>query len=183
MWVSNLTNSRARGFTIIEVVLVLAIAGLIFLIIFLALPALQRNQRDTTRKSSLGLIASQVVTFKANNSGLQLCSETPVGGICGNQATSYTATYTTFITSYLKAEYRAPDNFATVTDNFYAYSTTATAFATSSAAFQATPDGTVVLSNGGYCTGGTLTFNPAALRSGVAAWINTEVGVGYCREV
>lgn len=39
-----------KGFTIIEVVLVLAIAGLIFLAVFLALPALQRNQRDTQRK-------------------------------------------------------------------------------------------------------------------------------------
>jgi prepilin-type N-terminal cleavage/methylation domain-containing protein len=36
-----------KGFTIIEVVLVLAIAALIFLMVFSALPALQRNQRDT----------------------------------------------------------------------------------------------------------------------------------------
>ena len=34
-------NSK-KGFTIIEVVLVLAIAGLIFLMVFVALPALQR---------------------------------------------------------------------------------------------------------------------------------------------
>ena len=33
-------NSTKKGFTIIEVVLVLAVAGLIFLMIFLALPAL-----------------------------------------------------------------------------------------------------------------------------------------------
>ncbi len=38
------------GFTIIEVVLVLAIAGLIFLMVFIALPALQRAQRDSQRK-------------------------------------------------------------------------------------------------------------------------------------
>lgn len=41
---------QKNGFTIIEVVLVLAVAGLIFLMIFLALPALQRSQRDTQRK-------------------------------------------------------------------------------------------------------------------------------------
>ena len=35
-----------KGFTIIEVVLVLAIAGLIFLIVFITLPAMQRGQRD-----------------------------------------------------------------------------------------------------------------------------------------
>jgi prepilin-type N-terminal cleavage/methylation domain-containing protein len=39
-----------QGFTIIEVVLVLAIAGLIFLAIFITLPALQRAQRDQARK-------------------------------------------------------------------------------------------------------------------------------------
>ena len=42
-----------KGFTIIEVVLVLAIAGLIFLMVFLALPALQRSQRDTQRKNDM----------------------------------------------------------------------------------------------------------------------------------
>ena len=39
-------KSNTKGLTIIEVVLVLAIAGLIFLMVFIALPALQRNQRD-----------------------------------------------------------------------------------------------------------------------------------------
>jgi prepilin-type N-terminal cleavage/methylation domain-containing protein len=42
------------GFTIIEVVLVLAIAGLIFLLVFLALPGLQRSRRDAQRKSDMG---------------------------------------------------------------------------------------------------------------------------------
>ena len=43
-------KKRKSGFTIIEVVLVLAIAGLIFLMVFLALPALQHSQRDALRK-------------------------------------------------------------------------------------------------------------------------------------
>lgn len=42
--------SSKKGFTIIEVVLVLAVAGLIFLMVFIALPALQRSQRDSQRK-------------------------------------------------------------------------------------------------------------------------------------
>jgi len=49
----KLTNKES-GFTIIEVVLVLAIAGLIFLVVFLALPALQRSQRDSQRRTDLG---------------------------------------------------------------------------------------------------------------------------------
>ena len=35
------------AFTIIEVVLISSITGLIFLMVFIALPALQRSQRDT----------------------------------------------------------------------------------------------------------------------------------------
>lgn len=57
------------GFTIIEVVLVLAIAGLIFLIVFLALPALQRSQRDTARKSDVSRMISQVTNYQSNNQG------------------------------------------------------------------------------------------------------------------
>ena len=47
-------SAAARGFTIIEVALVLAIAGLIFLVVFLALPALQKSQRDTARRQDVG---------------------------------------------------------------------------------------------------------------------------------
>ncbi|MDQ3065292.1 MAG: prepilin-type N-terminal cleavage/methylation domain-containing protein, partial [bacterium] len=39
---SRIKNNN-KGFTIIEVLIVLAIAGLIMLIVFLAVPALQRN--------------------------------------------------------------------------------------------------------------------------------------------
>lgn len=49
-------NLTKKGFTIIEVVLVLAIAGLIFLMVFLALPALQRSQRDTQRKQDVAMV-------------------------------------------------------------------------------------------------------------------------------
>jgi prepilin-type N-terminal cleavage/methylation domain-containing protein len=58
-----------KGFTIIEVVLVLAIAGLIFLMVFIALPALQAGQRDSARKSDVGIVASAVNSYIANNRG------------------------------------------------------------------------------------------------------------------
>ena len=61
---------KEKGFTIIEVVLVLAIAGLIFLMVFIALPALQRNQRDTARKSDVASVASGVVSYTGNNRGV-----------------------------------------------------------------------------------------------------------------
>ena len=64
------TNPQTNpAFTIIEVVLVLAIAGLIFLMVFIALPALQRNQRDTQRKNDIGRVLTAVQKYQANNRG------------------------------------------------------------------------------------------------------------------
>lgn len=62
-------QKQTKGFTIIEVVLVLAIAALIFLMIFVALPALQRGQRDTARKEDVGTLAAAVNTYRSNHSG------------------------------------------------------------------------------------------------------------------
>lgn len=64
----NKINTK-KGFTIIEVVLVLAIAGLIFLMVFLALPALQRTQRDTQRKNDASRLRAAVTDFQSNNRG------------------------------------------------------------------------------------------------------------------
>lgn len=58
---------KEKGFTIIEVVLVLAIAGLIFMMVFVALPALQRSQRDTQRKSDLSRAITSVASYASNN--------------------------------------------------------------------------------------------------------------------
>jgi prepilin-type N-terminal cleavage/methylation domain-containing protein len=60
-------KNKEKGFTIIEVVLVLAIAGLIFLMVFIALPALQRNQRDTQRKNDLSRVQTALQNYQSNN--------------------------------------------------------------------------------------------------------------------
>lgn len=62
-------NRKEKGFTIIEVVLVLAIAGLIFLIVFLALPQLQRSRRDTQRRNDAGRIIAGLESWSGNNNG------------------------------------------------------------------------------------------------------------------
>ena len=67
-------NITKKGFTIIEVVLVLAIAGLIFLMVFLALPALQRSQRDTQRKQDVAMVVTALHNWKANNKGRSYAS-------------------------------------------------------------------------------------------------------------
>lgn len=60
---------KEKGFTIIEVVLVLAIAGLIFMMVFIALPALQRSQRDTSRKSDLSRVITAISNYTSSNRG------------------------------------------------------------------------------------------------------------------
>ena len=62
-------TKNKKGFTIIEVVLVLAIAGLIFLMVFIALPALQRSQRNTRRRQDMARILSAFTEYESNNSG------------------------------------------------------------------------------------------------------------------
>ena len=58
-----------KGFTIIEVALVLAIGALIFLVVFLAVPALQRNQRNDARKRDISSVVDAVASFTGNNPG------------------------------------------------------------------------------------------------------------------
>lgn len=86
-------QQKSSGFTIIEVVLVLAIAGLIFLMVFIALPALQRNQRDTQRKNDLSRLQTAVNNFQSNNRG-----RLP-GPATGSPSTS---DWTSFSNNYLK---------------------------------------------------------------------------------
>ena len=62
-------GTKQKGFTIIEVVLVLAIAALIFLMVFIALPALQRGQRDTARKQDANTVITALNTWKGNHRG------------------------------------------------------------------------------------------------------------------
>lgn len=78
-----LSTKNKQGFTIIEVVLVLAIAALIFLMVFIALPALQRNQRDTARKTVLGKVASSVTTYQSANRGNNPVPATYVARLAG----------------------------------------------------------------------------------------------------
>lgn len=65
----KLKKSNDKGFTIIEIMIVLAIAGLILLIVFLAVPALQRNSRNTQRNTDIGSLVGAFNEFVNNNNG------------------------------------------------------------------------------------------------------------------
>lgn len=62
-------KKNSQGFTIIEVLIVLAIAGLIMLVVFLAVPALQRNSRNTRRKQDVAAILGSLSEWISNNNG------------------------------------------------------------------------------------------------------------------
>lgn len=57
------------GFTLIEVSLVLGIAGLIFLMMMIALPALQRQERDTERREDITWLIDVIKKYQSNNRG------------------------------------------------------------------------------------------------------------------
>lgn len=100
-------QKRNRGFTIIEVLIVLAIAALILLIVFLAVPALERGSRNNQRKNDASAVASAVANFISNNGGtlpsgvtfdtnagsIDLCDSSG-GGVGNNHATGRTAACT-----------------------------------------------------------------------------------------
>src|SRR3989344_1855922 len=62
-------KKRKEGFTIIEVLIVLAIAGLIMLIVFMAVPALQRNSRNTQRRNDVSKVLGLMQESVSNNAG------------------------------------------------------------------------------------------------------------------
>ncbi|HSX44031.1 MAG TPA: prepilin-type N-terminal cleavage/methylation domain-containing protein [Candidatus Saccharimonadales bacterium] len=89
-------KKREHGFTIIEVLIVLAIAGLILLIVFLAVPALQRNSRNTQRRSDVSRMLGAMQEATNNNSG-----SVPTGSTAPTQVTDKLGIYTSSDVDYL----------------------------------------------------------------------------------
>ena len=58
---------RQEGFTIIEIMIVLAIAAIILIIVLLAIPALQRNAKNTTTKSAAADVVGAVSDYEGQN--------------------------------------------------------------------------------------------------------------------
>jgi prepilin-type N-terminal cleavage/methylation domain-containing protein len=62
-------QKKEQGFTIIEVMIVLAIAGLILAIIFLAVPGLRRNANNNSRRNDVTHFLGLMNEYAANNQG------------------------------------------------------------------------------------------------------------------
>jgi prepilin-type N-terminal cleavage/methylation domain-containing protein len=93
---SSLKKSNNKGFTIIEIMIVLAIVAFIMLTLFLAVPALTRSKNNTARKSDAASLAGAITEYINNNSG-----SVPTAANWSNvtalwKPSFYTATSTTY---------------------------------------------------------------------------------------
>ncbi|HET9850063.1 MAG TPA: type II secretion system protein [Candidatus Saccharimonadales bacterium] len=95
----SVKKQNNKGFTIIEVLIVLAIAGVIMLVVFLAVPSLQRNSRNTQRKSDVSHLAGLINEYESNNAG-----SPPTAIATGNCTTSGTSCTATAGTMYLGSD-------------------------------------------------------------------------------
>lgn len=137
--------NKQKGFTIIEVVLVLAIAALIFLMVFIALPSLQKSQRDTQRRDDLGRISTQVTNYQSANRG-KIPTET-----------QFIAATNGFVLKYLDGTARntAGDTFSDPSTGGYKFVTGATSPTNGTIAYT---EGVVCGSDGAYTTGNARNF-------------------------
>lgn len=148
-------KQNRKGFTIIEVVLVLAIAGLIFLMVFIALPALQRSQRDTQRRQDLSNFMASITQYQTNNRG---SVPTTAGALSG------------FVSSYLTG---MPEGFKDPkTGSNYKVALSSTG---------PTAIGNISYNFKNICSGETMTATGASDRS-VAAIIKLEGAGSYCQD-
>jgi len=67
---------KKGGFTLIETVMVLAIAGLILVVVFLAVGGAQRANRDTARVNEAGQVAAQMEAYARDHDGTYPTSQT-----------------------------------------------------------------------------------------------------------
>lgn len=96
---NRFNHKDQSGFTIIEVMIVLAIAGLILAIVFIAVPQLQRSSRDNQRQNISARVKAELESYASNNSGSY-----PFAGVSGvyNVCSSVAACndwYTRYITN------------------------------------------------------------------------------------
>ena len=146
---SNLLK-KDKGFTLIEIVLVLAIAGLLLVIVFLAVSGAQKSRRDSQRKSDAARVLSELEQYASNNAGAYPTNATQT---------------TAFVTKYI-----AGGNYSDPTTGAQ-YGFTYGVGATGSA-------GTMRIASNAKCTAGALVSGAGARVAGVQVY--TEQGGSFC---
>ncbi len=176
--------NKSKGFTIIETLIVLAIAATIFLVVFLAVTALNRSSRNTQRKDDAAALMAAISDYVSNNDGAlpAVISTGPVtksaAGPVVNQNVYFCAT--------VACPTNTGDSPATAKVGYYK-SIASTANATSGAIFYAlsgTPiavnvaaTDTINIYAGTICNGNVATTSGASANS-IAAEYGVENGGG-----
>jgi prepilin-type N-terminal cleavage/methylation domain-containing protein len=81
------TLNNKKGFTLIEIVIVLAIAALILAGVLIAVSGAQTSRRDTQRKDDMGKMASYMEQYASNHAGAYPTT--------GGELTAYEGAYIT----------------------------------------------------------------------------------------
>jgi prepilin-type N-terminal cleavage/methylation domain-containing protein len=153
-------RKRNEGFTIIEVLIVLAIAGLILLIVFLAVPALQRNAHNTSAKNDVSGILGGINEYVNNNNG------TLPSGNSGSGNSLTVGTGSTVNTATVKLGYYDASNVSIVT----------------SVPSSAPGVGSVAVVLKASCNGNTPTVDATATPRAYAAYFTLEGGAKICQQ-
>ncbi len=155
-------GAKAAGFTIIEVMIVLAIAGLIMAIVFVAIPQLQRNTRNTTRRDVINRIKTEIDNYSTNNNGRYPTADANAStGISGGFRTRYLS----------NVSYDDPQSGTAMT----------LAGRAAAASLQGTAVGTVNYSVGAVCDGENSTTTGASARNYTVQTL-LEGNATYCAD-
>lgn len=102
-------RGKRIGFSMLEVVLVMGLAGMIFLMAFLLVPQLQRNQRDEARRDDVMQLVQNLQKFQTNNRGVLPKGTTGVASRpIADQGTKYN-TWAGFYHDYVSEAFYDPD--------------------------------------------------------------------------
>jgi len=159
-----LTKNKASGFTIIEVMIVLAIAGLIMVIVFIAVPQLQRQQRYNARTRAINRISTEVNNYASNNVGAIPTDD-------ANTTTGFVGTAGGFYTRYIAnnaSQFNDPSSGNIMIFALWTADPTSTS-----------PLGTVYYHTGRICSGEASTTTGANNRNFVVM-SRLEGGAIYC---
>ncbi len=161
-------RQQQKGFTIIEILIVLAIAALILLIIFFAVPSLQRNSRNTQIRNDANVILGFTNDYVANHNGalpIGAFYNTTTGDICMDSAavTTCAGSTATGYVGHVRAGLTA------------AFTISATGPA------EPTVSNTLAVWYGGKCAGNTITGGVASGRAASVGFV-TEIATGVSNQ-
>jgi prepilin-type N-terminal cleavage/methylation domain-containing protein len=72
-------SKKEQGFTLIEIVIVIAIAAALILLVFLAVSGAQKSKRDQITKTSAGEVGAALENWESNNGGVAPATNTALG--------------------------------------------------------------------------------------------------------